>query len=208
MQREAVRRTTVALHRIVLLGTRRFPKFPLNVLRLSPIMFHLAGRSAHSHAVPRTFVRQLAQNHEKPSLAVSSHDRNQNVRDPAGFRPFPAPPISAEIDLESLLNNVLSRSRSQSRKQHYETENDGLRQSLMQLPKYPATFSSTSGRVSLPAKQLALLREKINCANQLTDIRAVIELLADVSYLASIARGRLMEEPAFEVGVSFACTVR
>ncbi|OQV15223.1 hypothetical protein BV898_10605 [Hypsibius exemplaris] len=156
----------------------------------------LQRRSA-GQLIPRLFpIRHFTQAQWQPTFPfadqkhVAAEDRqlslNSNNSD------------AVAIDVPSLLQRVLDPSRTRGRKQFVETENIGLRQGLMKAPQYGKTFGVASLQVSLPASMAKSLHEQMCCADQLKDLKAVVQLVSDVSCLASIARGRLMEGRAFE----------
>ena len=100
--------------------------------------------------------------------------------------------------MDKLLNNVVqSRSVTTPRLRHPETENDGLRQNLLRLPNYKSLFNPVSVRVSLPASEMLVLRERLLAIEPSSPLQTLVDMLRDVSLLASVARGKLIEDYAF-----------
>lgn len=144
-------------------------------------------------------VRYLTQAQRQPSFPFA--DRLNPAAVDVGEVSISARPDNRRFDVTTMdkLGDFIPKPQPPGRKLYHETENDGLRQSLMKMPKYGKSFGAASLRVSLPASQSVSLRERMCSADQLTDPKDHIALLVDVSCLASIARSRLMEDPAFEV---------
>ncbi|GAU87744.1 hypothetical protein RvY_00549 [Ramazzottius varieornatus] len=165
--------------------------------RASPIIFGTISGCSRNETRLERYARCL--NNQAQPAVITARTAPESISassDISSKKPSTLPNVDAGLD--KLLHKVVqNRSLNASRLRHPETENDGLRLNLLGLPKYSPLFNPVSMRVSLPASEMVPLRERLLSIDPASPLQTLVDVLRDVSLLASVARGRLIEDYAF-----------